>query len=234
MEFKVDSQCFRGDDVPDSSSEQNKSIDDSMNILNGKNDDAIQSVENNSKRKSEAGEVKRKDCDDAFGFYTGSDDEVRNGDVGNKTKDDVSGDQMKDKINGDMKDANGEERMNIENKENGSSDNFSENLDLKSDDKFSNETTQDMEVDELHISEIYENKRLRFRKQRKKFDNPLKPLVSKLQTGRINLEDPFHGTLDEVDSILFQFGVRTLNMDMLTQQQFSNFISKFGADLQPA
>ena len=192
-------------------------------------------VEKNSKHESEAGEVKRKDCDDAFGFDTGSDDEVRNGDIGIKTKDDVSGDHMKDKINGDMKDANVEERMNIENKENGSLDNFSENPDLKSDDKFSNETTQDMEVDELHISEIYENnKRLRFRKQRKKFDNPLKPLVSKLQTGRINLEDPFHGTLDEVDSILFQFGVRTLNMDMLTQQQFSNFISKFGADLQPA
>lgn len=85
-------------------------------------------------------------------------------------------------------------------------------------------------------SEIIDNGGKRFRrglKRKLRFDNPLKTLVNKLNSSQISLEDTFNGTLDEVDSFLNKFGVRTLNMDMLTQQQFSDFIERFGSCLQP-
>lgn len=92
------------------------------------------------------------------------------------------------------------------------------------------------DTDELHSSEIIDSGGNRFRrgkKRKNKFDNPLKTLVHKLNSSQINLEDTFHTSLDEVDSYLNKFGVRTLNMDMLTQQQFSDFIERFGSSLQP-
>ncbi|XP_061188785.1 uncharacterized protein LOC133196959 [Saccostrea echinata] len=92
------------------------------------------------------------------------------------------------------------------------------------------------DTDELHSSEIIDNGGNRFQRGRKrkiKFDNPLKTLVHKLNSSQINLEDTFHGSLDDVDSFLNKYGVRTLNMDMLTQQQFSDFIERFGSNLQP-
>ncbi|XP_062588000.1 uncharacterized protein LOC134249688 [Saccostrea cucullata] len=92
------------------------------------------------------------------------------------------------------------------------------------------------DTDELHSSDIIDNGSNRFQRGRKrkiKFDNPLKTLVHKLNSTQINLEDTFHGSLDDVDSFLNKYGVRTLNMDMLTQQQFSDFIERFGSNLQP-
>jgi hypothetical protein len=92
------------------------------------------------------------------------------------------------------------------------------------------------DTDELHSSEIIDSGGNRFRQRKKrknKFDNPLKNLVHKLNSSQINLEDTFHTSLDEVDSFLNKFGVRTLNMDMLTPQQFSDFIERFGSSLQP-
>lgn len=97
-------------------------------------------------------------------------------------------------------------------------------------------TSRDTDTDELHASEIIDSGGKRFRRGRKRknrFNNPLKTLVHKLNSSQINLEDTFHGSLDEVDSFLNKFGVRTLNMDMLTQQQFSDFIERFGSCLQP-
>lgn len=97
-------------------------------------------------------------------------------------------------------------------------------------------TSRDTDTDELHASEIIDSGGKRFRrgqKRKNRFNNPLKTLVHKLNSSQINLEDTFHGSLDEVDSFLNKFGVRTLNMDMLTQQQFSDFIERFGSCLQP-
>ena len=97
-------------------------------------------------------------------------------------------------------------------------------------------TSGETDSDELVSSEIIDNGGKRFRrglKRKLRFDNPLKTLVNKLNSSQISLEDTFNGTLDEVDSFLNKFGVRTLNMDMLTQQQFSDFIERFGSCLQP-
>ena len=65
--------------------------------------------------------------------------------------------------------------------------------------------------------------------------NPLVPLVKKVGSSVVKVPD-FFGTqsLDDIDIILSDYGVRTLNMDMLTKKQFSLFLKKFGSDLQQA
>ncbi|KAK3084496.1 hypothetical protein FSP39_014384 [Pinctada imbricata] len=225
MEFKVDTHGFRSDGVIDLVGDSTDSY------IKGKGKSENAQVETQADGNMKA--KKQKACDNS------EDKEVDQPAVKisklstdtqqNSTEKDSKLEELKENTN-EMKDKNACLENGFKSGKDiseGKSDSF---------DTASTHSGQDMEVDELHISEIFDNgKRFKSsRKQRKKFDNPLKTLVNKLQTGRINLEDPFHGTLDEVDSILFQFGVRTLNMDMLTQQQFSNFISKFGADLQPA
>ncbi|XP_060079693.1 uncharacterized protein LOC132559098 [Ylistrum balloti] len=66
----------------------------------------------------------------------------------------------------------------------------------------------------------------------KPFSNPLTPLVTSLGAGQVRLHDTFHSSLDDLDTILSNFGVRTLNMDMLTRKQFTEFIHRFGNSLQ--
>lgn len=69
---------------------------------------------------------------------------------------------------------------------------------------------------------------------KKRFNNPLKPMVRQLNGCRVRVYDTFHSCvdIDDVDRYLDKFGVRTLNMDMLTPKQFSKFMSKFGGNLQ--
>lgn len=66
----------------------------------------------------------------------------------------------------------------------------------------------------------------------KRFCNPMTPLVAKLGSGQVKLHDTFHSSLDDLDNVLCSFGVRTLNMDMLTRKQFTDFIHRFGNSLQ--
>lgn len=66
----------------------------------------------------------------------------------------------------------------------------------------------------------------------KTFLNPLTPLVTSLGASQVKLHDTFHSSLDELDTVLSNFGVRTLNMDMLTRKQFTDFIHRFGNSLQ--
>ncbi|XP_021364778.1 uncharacterized protein LOC110457723 isoform X2 [Mizuhopecten yessoensis] len=66
----------------------------------------------------------------------------------------------------------------------------------------------------------------------KPFSNPLTPLVASLGASQVKLHDTFQSSLDDLDTILSNFGVRTLNMDMLTRKQFTDYIHRFGNSLQ--